>query len=163
MPNRLADQFQQTLVRGLWSVFVEVQFNGSGTPTLIQQVTPQSGAKWTFAAAPAAGTRWGALTFVRNGTGDYTLTFVDKYVRVLAYSCTWIASTNTAAPITQMKVASNPNAAASTTGMGWTGANGSPSQNAVELLFFSAQGSAADPAATEMAVFAFQMQGSAAN
>lgn len=161
--NRWSDQFQQSLIRGLWTFFADVQFNGAGTPTLVQATYVNNSSSVTWATAGAKGSKTGALTFTRSGTGDYTLTFSDKWIRVLNYSPMFLASGNAAAPISQVKVASNPNAAGSTTGMGWTGASGSPSNNAVELLFFSAQGTVADPAATEMAVLSFQIMASTAN
>jgi hypothetical protein len=56
----------------------------------------------------------------RNGTGDYTLTLQDKFIRVLQAGITFIGSANAAAPLYQLKVASNPNAAGATTANGWT-------------------------------------------
>jgi len=163
MANIWGDQFQQSKIRGLWTACVDVQFNGSGTPTLVQATYLNNSSNVTWATAGAKGTKWGALTFTRGGTGDYTLTFQDKWTRVLSYSAMFMANGNVASPLSQIKVASNPNASGSTTGMGFTGASLSPSLNAVELLFFSSQGTVADPAATEMAVLSFMLLNSSAN
>jgi hypothetical protein len=159
MANRFYDQFQQTLVRGLVTAFIDVKFNGSGSPTLVDFNYSVANGTGTLATANSKGSKFGGLTFVRNGTGDYTLTLQDKFIRILQAGVTLIGSSNVAAPLWQIKVASNPNAAGATTSAGWT----STANNAVELLFFSAQGTAADPAATEFGVIGLQLMNSSAN
>lgn len=159
MANRFYDQFQQTLVRGLVTVFIDVKFNASSTPTLVDFNYSLANGNGTLATASSKGSKLGGLTFVRNGTGDYTLTLQDKFIRVLQAGITFIGSANVAAPLYQIKVASNPNAASATTANGWT----SSASNAIEMLFFSSQGTAADPAATEFAVINLQLMNSSAN
>src|SRR5713226_10711080 len=62
MANIWGDQFQQTKVRGLWTAFIDVQFNGAGTPTLVQATYINNSSNVTWATAGAKGTKWGALT-----------------------------------------------------------------------------------------------------
>ena len=163
MSNRNYDQFQQTLIRGLVSLFAYVKFNGAGAPTLADIKILQNNQVVSFVTAPTGGAKGGSLSLLRNGVGDYTLTLQDKYVAVLAASMTFLSNSNAASPIIQIKVASNPNAAGSSTGQGWTGASGSPSLNAIEFLTFSAQGTSADPGAGELGILSLQLMNGTAN
>lgn len=157
MANRWYDQFQQTLVRGLVSAFIDVQFTGAAPPVLMNfQIAPFTLTS-TFAAAPAPGSKSGALTMTRSGVGTFVLTFQDKFVRVLGASATFISNTTAAAPLMQVKVASNPNAAGAVVG------NGLVANNSMTLLFFSAAGVLADPAATELGIINLQLMNSTAN
>lgn len=163
MANRNFDQFQQTLVRGLVSMFAYVKFNGSGSPTLLDVKVFQNNQTVNFVTAPTAGAKGGALSIVRNGTGDYTLTLQDKFVAVLQFAITFVSNSNAASPICQLKVGGNPNTAGTTYGQGWTGATGSPSLNAVEFLTFSAQGTPADPGTGELGIVSLQLMNGTAN
>lgn len=152
MANRMWTEFSFTPVKGLHTVYAQIAFNGTGSPTLLAW----NPATKTYAAAPTGGTQ-GVLSVTRNGTGDYTIKLQDTYQRLLGYDPMFIGSTNAAAPIAQVKVASSPNAAGSTTAQGLgTGFN------SINLLTFSAQGTAADPAATELGIIGLTMQNSAA-
>jgi hypothetical protein len=152
MANRFFTEFNYMLDKGVITLFVAIGFNGSGTPTLFQW-NPTTR---TYAAAPTGGAR-GISKIARNGTGDYTITLQDTYQRLLVAGLTFISNSNVAGPIYQVKVATNPNLAGSTAAQG-LGA----SFNAVEILTFSAQGTAADPGTAELGILNLSMQNSSA-
>ena len=154
MANRFFSEFNYMLDKGVVTLFAAVQFNGSSTPTLVQW-NPTSR---TYSAAPTAGSR-GIKSITRNGLGDYTITLQDTYQRLLVFGVTFVSSTTAAAPIAQVKVASNPNSAGSTSAQGLgTGFN------AIEFLTFGAQNplTAADPANTELGIINITLQNSSA-
>lgn len=152
MANRQFTQFNLMMDKGVVTLFAAIGFNGSGTPTLYQW----SPTARTYSAAPTAGCR-GIKSITRNGTGDYTLTLQDTYQRLLVAGITFISNSNAAGPIYQVKVASNPNTAGSTVAQGLGTAF-----NAVEILTFSAQGTAADPGTTELGIVNLTLQNSSA-
>ncbi len=152
MGNHHWNQFSLTPVKGVNAIYAQVAFNATGTPTLVAW-NPSTR---TYAAAPTGGTQ-GVLSVSRTGTGAYTITLQDTYQRLIACNVTLIGSAAALAPIWQVKVASNPNAAAATTAQAL-----GTSANAVQIQFYASQNSAADPAATELGIIEIKVQNSAA-
>jgi hypothetical protein len=154
MANRTFNQFVSSLEKGIVFIEAAVGFNSSSTPNLLAW----NGATRVYTKVSTA-TR-GVLSFTRGGTGNYTLTLSDAYARLLGCFVTFIGSANAAAPIWQVKVGTDPtNGQAFGTGFG---AGLGSTSNALNLLTFSAQGTAADPANTEIAVISLMLQNSSA-
>lgn len=156
MANRTFTLNQYTNVRDLIVLIVRVAFNGSSAPTLLK-FDPMTG---KFAAAPSAGDGY-FKSFTRASTGNYTFTLVDNYVSLEQMNVTFFSNSNAAAPFAQIKLASDPtNGQAFGTSVG-AGAVRTGAAT-INILTFSAQGTTADPGATEMAKFEFIMSNSTA-
>jgi hypothetical protein len=164
MGNRYLNQFDYTLLKGLVTLFIDVQFNATGQPTLVNfNATPSSlgpAVFGTFTAASAKGSKGGALSITRTSIGLYVLTMQDSWLRVLNVTPTWIVSAagGPVAPLMTLKVASNPNAAGSTSGNGFDS-----TFKIITLNTWSAAGVLADPAATELCVITIQLMNSSSN
>lgn len=131
-----------------------VAFNSSSAPSLLSCALSSG----IYTVAPSVGTAH-FKSFTRAGTGDYTLTLKDNFVRLIQYNISFIGSANAAAPICQVKVASDPtNGQAFGTAIACGTVRSGASS--IHLLTFSAQGAAADPAATEVALIQIQLQNS---
>jgi len=77
MANRMFNQFQGTLEKGVVQLFAEVSFGASGAPTLVR----------------GKGIAVNGIT--KSATGTYLVTFQDSYVATLGLSSAW---KGTAAP-----------------------------------------------------------------
>lgn len=69
MANRMFNQFQGSLEKGLVQLFAEVSIDGSGAPTLVRGK--------------------GVASVVKTATGVYTVTLQDSYIRTLGVAATW--------------------------------------------------------------------------
>lgn len=128
-------------------------FNAASAPTLLQW----NPATRTYAAAPSVGSRHGALSFVRNSTGNYTLTMPFTFQRLMEMDLTFITSANPLGLGASIRAASNPNAANAATATGLNTAS-----NAVVIIIEASAGGLVDPAATELGIVKLTLQNSAA-
>jgi hypothetical protein len=73
-------------------IFCNLLGTGATAPTL---------QKWTGAALGTAGATGyrGVKSIARNGTGDYTITFQDKFNRLLGMSCSVLAVDGSTTPL----------------------------------------------------------------
>lgn len=69
MANRMFNQFQGTLEKGVVQLFAEVTFAGTGAPTLTRGK--------------------GIASVARSAAGTYVVTFQDSYVATLAACALW--------------------------------------------------------------------------
>ena len=159
MAQRLWEQYTLSPEKGIVALYAVIGFNGSSTPHLLAW----NGATGVYNTAATTGTMpgyRGVKSVARNSAGNYTIVLQDTYQRILTANVTFIGSTNAVAPIAQIKVASDPtNSQAFGTGVG---AALSTTNNTVTLLTFSAAGTAADPAATELGILELVLQNSVA-
>lgn len=155
MANRNWVNVNVTPEKGLITLYVPVAFNSTSAPSLLQWNTITR----TYAAAPAAGCRHGAVSFVRNSAGNYTLTLQDTYQRCVELDVTIISSANPLAGSPAIRTASNPNLSGSTVAQGLGTA---ATSNSVNFLLFSSAGTPADSAATELGIIKLVLQNSSA-
>lgn len=71
MANRYGQQFSYTLEKQTWKVYAQISFAASGVPTL--------------ATASTTAGKKGVASIAQNGTGDYTITLQDAWVKLLAF------------------------------------------------------------------------------
>lgn len=153
MADKQWQQFAGTIEKAPVTLWIPVAFNAASTPTLLQW----NPASRTYAAAPSVGSRHGALTFVRNSTGNYTLTLPFTFQRLLEMDLTFITSANPLGLGASIRVASNPNATNALTANGMNSTS-----NAVTVIVEASAGGLADPAATELGIIKLTFQNSAA-
>jgi hypothetical protein len=141
MANRFYNQFQYSHEK--YPVKVHCNFLGASTATPTLQ-------KWTGSALAAAGTTGyrGVKSITRNGTGDYTITFQDKFHRLLNVNCIVLAVDGSTTPLVAkcwIKAVSP------------TASNGAT----VRLLFYlSAPGTPADATTNEEVYLTFEWSNS---
>lgn len=92
MANRMFNQFQGTLEKGVVQLFAEVSFGASGAPTLVLGK--------------------GIASVAKTATGVYTFTLQDTYQRTLGVASTWKGA---AAPAGVLVVLDADNSASSPT------------------------------------------------
>lgn len=80
MANRLFQQFRWSLEKKVTDIFAFVTFGAVGAPTLV--------------VAASKGVR----SIVRNGAGDFTVTLMDPYVRLLEIRQVFDTTVTAAAP-----------------------------------------------------------------
>lgn len=73
MANRMYNQFQGSLEKGVVQLFAEISFGASGAPTLVRGK--------------------GVASVAKAATGVYTVTLQDTYQRTLGVASTWKSST----------------------------------------------------------------------
>ncbi len=78
MANRMFNQFQGTLEKGVVQLFAEVSFGASGAATLVRGK--------------------GIASVAKSATGTYVVTFQDSYVATLGLTATWKGTAAPAAP-----------------------------------------------------------------
>lgn len=79
MGNRWSNQFQATLAKGIITLYGKTSFGAAGAPTIIRGTNFES---------------QGIATFVRNSTGDFTITLQDNWVAYVGATFTWDESSN---------------------------------------------------------------------
>lgn len=153
MADRQFQQIAYTIEKSPVTLWIPIAFNGTGAPTLLQW---NPGTR-TYAAAPSIGSRHGAISIARNSAGNFTLILRDTYQRLMEIGWSIISSANPVAITIAARAASNPNAtnAATATGLSTT-------SNSINFVVFSAAGTPADPAATELGEIKLVLQNSAA-
>lgn len=115
MADRMLNQFGATFEKAVVTIFGDVIIGATGAPTL------------------TAARSKGIKSIVRNGAGDYTVQFQDKYNKFLAFWIGTIKGTVPAAP-TQSIRAINMQAAGGAT---------------VSFVLYNTAGAATDPATGE--------------
>lgn len=153
MADRQFQQFSYTIEKAPVTLWIPVAFNATGAPTLLQW----NPASRIYAAAPTVGSRHGANSITRNSVGNYTVVLHDAYQRVLEVDVSLITSANPVAGSVAIRAASNPNAANAVTATGMD-----TTSRQVTFVLFSAAGTPADPAATELGLIKLTLQNSAA-
>lgn len=115
MADRLFNQFSGSLEKAVVTLFGDVTIGAVGAPTLVASKSK------------------GIKSIVRNGAGDYTVTFQDKYAKFLSFWVGVIKATVSAAPSQTVK-AFSMNAAGGAT---------------VNFVLYNSAGAATDPASGE--------------
>lgn len=94
MANRMYNQFQGTLEKGVVQLFAEVSFGAAGAPTLVRGK--------------------GVASIAKASTGTFTVTLQDTYLRTLGLSTAW---KGTAAPAGDNVVLNTDNCTGATGGI----------------------------------------------
>ena len=90
MANRRFKQFRQALEAVVTELFLEVTFGATGAPTLVTSITLPDG--------QTVNPSKGIASVVRTGTGAYTITLQDNYVRMLMLNHRFIDASAPASP-----------------------------------------------------------------
>lgn len=85
MANRWSNQFVGAMEKGVTVLYAKVSFAASGVPTLVTTLT---------VSGQNVGNSKGIASIAQNGTGDYTLTLQDTYVKLLGLSAVFDETSN---------------------------------------------------------------------
>jgi hypothetical protein len=139
MANRNGTAVQETITKGVVSLFAKVTFGATGAPTLVT----------------TGGISQGIKSIARTGSGAYTITFgipdktgTDKYNALLGWDVSFVgASSGATVPAAPVK---------------WTVTDSVASAGTLAVKFANLSGSATDPADGEIAYLTFHMKNSTA-
>lgn len=96
MSQRLWTQFEYGLERKACHVYATVDFNDASAPIVKKFSVSAAGGAGSYATTTAAFKGFTGIT--RTAQGKYTLTFEDRYVRLLRVECTFVAIDGVTSP-----------------------------------------------------------------